>query len=454
MGLSGKIIGQFVDIVSKIGKDTLESKVKSEAKDVIGKILPIIVSEINEDLPSVGGLTNQIIVTQSNVAETLGGVIDYTKEYFIDGIIDMGSIEIVVPINGMTMKGYSFDISGLTSSVDNHSIFTSEVNVGSGNLLAVDVYFSCTGIGSKVFNLIDSNGFHAIEMNRVNYIDCTSLGDLYNYRQGLEVGTGRFGGSPSLTLHGSWLGGFRITTSITRSMSDVTTEPLFKAGTAFEMNSRFLTDMNVDLGELQPLLDFTPNNFTDTDLLQLQDMILTRGGVIDASDVNITPNIEERDLVSQWKGNLGINNTFVGGMSTLTVEVLTVVSTIDTPYTLLGTQTSSDLQHFDSPENGKLRLLGEVPLAYSIVFDFIIDGSSNDTLELELVKDSSGVITVVQSQKRTVNSLQGGRDVAYFNGVFNMNLYKNEFVYWRIINRSGTRNVTLELDSMWHIVTR
>ena len=25
-----------------------------------------------------------------------------------------------------------------------------------------------------------------IEMNRINYIDCTSLGDLYDYRQGLR----------------------------------------------------------------------------------------------------------------------------------------------------------------------------------------------------------------------------------------------------------------------------
>jgi hypothetical protein len=254
-------------------------------------------------------LSKQIIVNQSNASVTLGGTIDSLSEYFIDGIVDVGSTQITVPVGGMTIKGYSFDISGLTSSIDGHELFTSEDGVGSGNLLATDVFFQCTGVGSKVFNLTDSNGFHAIEMNRVNYIDCTSLGDIYNYRQGLEAGTGRFGGSPSLTLHGTWLGGFRITTSITRNMSDTTTEPLFKAGTAFIMNSRFSTDMNVDLGTLQPLLDFTPSNFPNEKTLQLKEMIVSRDFVFNKLDTNLTPNITELDAASEWLSNDGLPNT-------------------------------------------------------------------------------------------------------------------------------------------------
>jgi hypothetical protein len=400
------------------------------------------------------GKANQIVVNQSNIAITLGGVIISDHEYFIDGIVDMGTTQITVPVGGLTMRGYSFDISGLTSSVDNHKMFVSEDGVGSGNLLAVDLYLECTGVGSKIFDLTDSNGFHAIEMNRVNYMNCTSLGDMYNYRQGLELGTGRFGGSPSLTLHGTWVGGFRITTSITRSMSDTTTEPLFKAGTLFQMNSRFLTDMNVDLGTLQPFLDFAPANFTNPDTLQLQGMLLTRDGVVDASDLNITPNVTEKDLVSQWKDNLGVHNTFVGGVSTLSTEVLTTVTTVDVSYPLLGTQTVSDLQHFDAPSNGQLRLLGDVPIAYTVVFDFILEGTANNTYELELVKDDGGVVTVIQSQKRVVNALQGSRDVAYFNGLFNVELHKNDFVYWKIINRTGNGDATLELDSVWHVSKR
>tara|TARA_R110000772_G_scaffold161817_1_gene272954 strand:- start:7291 stop:9477 length:2187 start_codon:yes stop_codon:yes gene_type:complete len=255
-------------------------------------------------------LTSQVIVTQSNIQTTLGGVIDSTKQYFIDGVIDMGATQITVPPNGIEIKGYSFNNSGLYSAQDNYTMFVSEsIAIGSGDLLGVDLYIAVVGVNSKVFELYDSNGFHGIEMNRVNYNDCTSLGDVYDYRQGLELGTGRFGGSPSLTLHGLWRGGFRISTSISRSMSDTTTEPMFKAGTLFQMDSRFITDMNVDLGTLQPLLDFAPANFPNPKTLQLKGMIVSRDFVFNKLDANLTPNITELDTASEWLSNDGIPNS-------------------------------------------------------------------------------------------------------------------------------------------------
>ena len=204
----------------------------------------------------------------------------------------MGTTQITVPVNGINVRGYSFDLSGLTSSENNYTMFISEsIAIGSGNFLGFDYYVSVTGTSSKVYELYDATGFNAFEFQRVNYIDCTSLGDIYEYRQGLENGTGRFGGSPSLTLHGIWLGGYRITTSIVRNMDNATTEPLFKEGTLFQMNSRFLTDINCDLGTLQPLLDFQALNFPNSSTLQLKGCEITRGGVYTASDANITPNI-------------------------------------------------------------------------------------------------------------------------------------------------------------------
>ena len=56
--------------------------------------------------------SNIVYVNQSNVATTLGGVIDSTKNYFIDGIIDLGTTQITVPPTGITISGYSFDLSG------------------------------------------------------------------------------------------------------------------------------------------------------------------------------------------------------------------------------------------------------------------------------------------------------------------------------------------------------
>ena len=348
----------------------------------------------------------------------------------------------------MTLRGYSFDLSGLTSSEDNYTMFISEsIAIGSGNILGFDYFVSVTGISSKVYGIYDANGFNAFEFSRVNYIDCTSLGDIYDYRQGLEFGTGRFGGSPSITLHGLWRGGYRVTTSIVRSMSDSTIEPLFKAGTLFQMNSRFLTDINIDLGTLQPFLDFSDTNFPNPSTLEFRDVLLTRNGVTSPDDPNITPNITSSNLSCSWKGNNGVSNTFVGGTATVSTEVLTNIS-FNVPTLLNGTITTSDLQHFDSPANGQLRHLGNNPREFKINFDFVLEGGPNDDYKIELVKNN-GVDIISFQQTRVINNLSGGRDVAYFTGLTNVVLNKNEYIFWQVTNLSDSSNCTLELDSSW-----
>lgn len=400
-------------------------------------------------------LTNKIIVNQDNKDYTIGGVIDSTKEYFLDGIIDMGSTPITVPTTGLTMGGYSFDISGLKSSADNYTMFISESEaIGSGNLLGQDYFIEVTGSSSRVYGIYDATGFNAFEFQRVNYNNCTSLGDIYNYRQGLEGSTGRFGGSPSLTLHGLWVGGYRITTSIVRSMSDTTTEPLFKEGTLFQMNSRFLTDMNVDLGTLQPLLDFSNINFPNPSTLQLKGCIISRDGVIDSSDSNITPNISNSNLASDWDNNQGLRNTFIGGLKDLTTEVETTLVTINTPVVIAGTFTDSDLQHFDSNFNYSFRHLGTDPRDFRITFNFVLKGLQNDQYKVSLMKNSGGSLTTEYSQIRTIDKLSGSRDVTYYTGTFGISMDQNDFLYWEVQNITSAVNCTLEINSQWDVEER
>jgi len=385
------------------------------------------------------------------------GVIDSTKVYVIDGIIDMGATQIVVPVGGITIIGYSFDVSGLISSEDNYTMFVSEsIAIGSGNVLGADYHISVTGAASKVYELYDATGFNAFEFIRVNYNDCTSLGDIYDYRQGLETGTGRFGGSPSLTLHGLWVGGYRITTSIVRSLAGTMTEPLFKAGTLFQMNSRFLTDINVDLPTLASLLDFAPVNFPNPSTLQLQGCIVTRDGAFDADDSNYTPNISESDLSCAWADNNGMKNTFVGGEATLTTEILTAINTQGVFESLNGTYTESSLTHFDSPAEGQLRHLGSNPREFTVIADFIIDGGQNDVIDLKLVKyDSSAASNVdIFTQRRQINALVGSRDVAFFNIVKNINLDQDDYIFWEVANETDTTNVTAEIGSYFIVNPR
>ena len=112
-------------------------------------------------------LDNQVIVKKASDL----AVIDSSKEYFIDGIGDMGSQQITVPAGGMTIKGYNFDQSQLVSSENNYDMFSS---ASSGNFLATDVAFEVSGTASKLFALVSATGDEAIEFNRVNFNNWTT----------------------------------------------------------------------------------------------------------------------------------------------------------------------------------------------------------------------------------------------------------------------------------------
>ena len=399
-------------------------------------------------------VTKQVVV---NEAADLAGVLDSTVVYIINGVIDMGNQSIEVPAGGLNLIGLTFDISKLISSSPTYTMFTSPVG-GSGDLLGKDYAVEVTGAGSKVYDLTDATGFNAFEFTRINYNNCSSLGDLYNYRQGLELGTGRFGGSPSLTLHGTWLGGFRVTTSIVRSLAGTMTAPLFKAGTAFVMNSRFLTDINCDLPTLAPLLDFSPSNFPNPGTLQLSGCELTRDGVYVAEDSNITPNVDNTDLCSYWRENNGVPNTYVGGVSNVVSEVETDIADASTYYDVAGTFLGTGLTHFSASSDGKLTHNGSVPIEFNVTANLIVDGKGNDELEVRLRKWDASASSFIDldytSQVRQVNNLQGGRDVANFIILVGATLGQGDYLQLQIRNNSGTDDVTVETGSFFRVEQR
>lgn len=396
--------------------------------------------------------TNRIDIAQ---VSDWPAVLDSTKQYFIDGTVDMGTRSLEIPAGGLHIAGFDLGLSVLISTEDNYTMFTSPVG-GSGNVFGNDFTMTTSGANSQVYDIVDSNGFHAIEYARVNYDDCTSLGTIDNYRQGLETGTGRFGGSPTLTLKGAWVGGFRITTSIVRGLAAGMTTPLFKAGAGFTMNSRFLTDINVDLPASASFADFAESNFPNPSTLQIQGAIFTRAGVSNASDANYFPNIGPESVSSSWKANQGLANTFVGGRNTITTEVETVITTAGTFEVLLGTQTASDLQHFTSPTNGHLHNIGDNPREFSVIADKTIVGTANVELTLRLRKYDASTTTfsTEYSQTRQVNNLSGGRDVAFFTIISNVTLDKNDYLFFEISNDSSTANATAELESFFIVQER
>ena len=397
---------------------------------------------INDDI-----LDNRIIVNQENFLTTICGTIDSTKNYFLDGIIDIGANTITVPATGLTITGYSFDLSGITTFTAGATIFSSPVG-GSGNLLLENLYLQATGTGCKVFDLVDATGFNAWEFNKINYIGCTSLGTIDSYRQGLEVGTGRFGGTPTLTFVGNAVGGARFSTSIVRSVSSLT-GPLFSAGAGYVVNGRFITDMNVDLGASAQLLDFAPSNIANDESLIISGAYIARNGSIDPTDTTICPNINATDTQCLWSDNTGIENTYKYAQQSITTEVETVINTIGVYEVLAGTWTLGEVSHFDSPANGQIRCLSGNDV-YRISGNFVLNSGQNNQVGLRVTKSEDGGSTFpteINHISRVINNIQGGRDVAYFQIDFLARLKDGDIIRLETENYDSTANISAEIDS-------
>lgn len=397
---------------------------------------------------------NIIEVTQENYLKVLGGQeVSSSSLYYITEVINVGNVGIEVPSGGIFLRGLNFEISGFLSTEDDFNLFTSPIG-GSGNIFIDEMLFDISGTNSGVFDIHSLSGFEAVESNKVNFYNCTSLGNIDNYRQGLETNTGRFGGTPTLTLTGTWLGGYRITTSIVRSLDPTMTGPLFKAGIGFEMRSRFLTDLNINLGPFSQLLDFSPSNFINPSTLQIKGAIITREGVSNSLDPNITPNISERDLASDWSDNTGLANTFIGGLLNVSSEVETIIGSVNTPVILQANWISSDLQHFSQIPSNSLRHDGVDPKSFRVTFDFVLRGTQDEQYTINLMRQTTSGPILVYKQTRTIDRLAGLRDVTYFNGVVGVSMEQNEYLFWEVKNITNPNNCFLEIDSQWFVEER
>ena len=410
--------------------------------------------------PTVGGvpiatgnfLDGVIVVRQASDF----GVIDSTKVYWLDGVIDFSGtgLSIEIPATGIYITGYNFDISGIICTDNNYTLFTSPAG-GSGSILFNDFFLDISGANSKMYDIAGNTGFEAVEVDKLNFNNCTSLGSIANYRQGLETGTGRFGGTPELTLAGTWVGGYFIDTSIVRSLV-AGSYSLYKAGVGFLMSSRFRSNQNIDLPTGVSFLDFANSNFVNPSTLQLEGCLITRNGVNDASDPLLTPNVTPAEIACAWSNNNGLPNTFVGGAISITTEAATAISTPGTFVDLAGTFTPSDLQHFDEPAEGQLRHLGTSPIEFSLAGQFVLESGSNNEVDLKVVIYRAATTSFEDGRtvRRVISNLQGGRDVAYFVLYDNIMLKQNDYVKLQVANVATTNNITAELDSYFTVGAR
>ena len=367
------------------------------------------------------------------------------KVYIIDGVIDFTGtgISINIPSGGVNIQGYGSDLCGLRCDDDNYTLLTNNTNAG--NIFGSGFYFEVTGVNSKVHNVKNDTGFAAIEYSRVNFINCTSLGVMDNYRQYLEVNTGRFRGTPELTFEGSW-GGARISTSLAIQMSDFTS--LFKAGTNLTFDGRFITDMNCDLPSVGAFLDFDETNIVNEESLIIKGAFIRRNGVIDASDTTIFPNIDNTYVKSLWSDNTGIPNTHKYIKIRVATEQETVISAPDTYVPLNAIWSQGSASHFSSTSVGQVTLLSGNG-TYQISGEIVIVGTANEEIDARIVKSTDGgsTYTEINHIKRRINNLSGNRDVAFFPINFTSVLNKDDIVRVEVENKTSSNNVTAEVDS-------
>ena len=397
-----------------------------------------------------GGFLNRVVIDATNGPGILAGTIDSSVEYFIDGFVDMGALEITVPAGGITIRGYNSAQSKLFSTSASYTMFNGGT---AGNVLLNDFTIDVSGTSSKVYDITGDgspSSFSAIEVSGINYENCTSLGEITGFRQGLELNTARFGGTPNLILSGTWGGGFRIATSIVRILDSGFSGVLFEEGTSLTMGSRFLVDLNVDLpAGTSGISDFSSSVFAGSSLFQFHECLVTRAGAVTPDDVNYFTGITYTDLDAEFKNNKGISNTFVGGQLTLATPATTTIVTINTPVVLAGAWDTSFLEHFDEPSEGQLRHLGDDPRDYRVNVFVQIEGTATDSVTVYLKKyDASATTTsTVDSKTREILNLTGANDYADFSMLDFVVLDANDYLYLEVENNSGTGNLTASATS-------
>ncbi len=427
----------------------------SGQQELTGQLLTTADSAVNRALGDARYSPNEsniVLITQ--VSDF--GTIDSTKFYKVIGDVDTGSTTTIIP-EGVTLNLISSGYHGnsLFSTANNYTMFES-AGAGCGAINVTQLEFTTSGTLSRVWNCTNQSGLDAFENIFVRYVNCTARGYLKGFVQGLMHVTSYRGGTPTLELDGTWLGGWLVTVGLTTGITNGSYS-LYKAGATFLMNGRYKTDMNMDLKTDVSLFDFAPSNFPNSSTVQLNGVSISRNGVLSTDDSTVLPNMSHSDLVSMFSGNSGITNTHVGATDTLSTEVETTIASSSTFVTLAGTWTTSDLQHFDSPSNGQLRHLGVTPREFKIRVDLILVGGANDEVEINIRKwdDSASAFVDEKSQVRQINALQGGRNVALFSlSVPSVTMDENDYIFIQVANNSNTTNVTAEIDSSIDIEAR
>lgn len=381
------------------------------------------------DAIRVSTYENRVIV---KTAADLSGTLDSTKLYMLDGLIDMGSQSIEVPAGGLSIAGLNGarDPFGLTSSANNYTMFTSPSGSYSGDLVIESMTITTNGTNSKVFDLDNDNNSNAVDITGVNFTDCTSLGELTDYRQLLLDNIGFISIDDGLTFNGTWTG-IRVTTSIVINFPAAT---LFKEGTSFAVNNIF-SDINfLSVNSAGVLFDFNESDITSKGGFSLTNV---RSAASDA-----VPNIDASSSYARFRNCNGIKNTYVGGQWYVSSTSATTISAISVPVKIAGTTTYNDMQWFTQTTSNAFVYDGNQTIDVEVKGNLSFTGTNGDVINLYIRQwdsSASGYIDLSQTAGSTLNASGRAEGVA-FNGIGTLD--NGDRIELWVENESAARNVT------------
>lgn len=385
----------------------------------------------------IDGLDLDSVVVVKSPADIAN--VDSSKTYIPDGIIDMGTTSIEVPEGGITIGGIagSRETARLISSADNYTMFTSPAGGYSGNVIFDNFSVFVTGTNSKVFDLDNAGNSGALDITIFNFENCTSIGDLTDYRQFFLSAGGFINCLDGLTFNGAW-SGLVVTDSIAIASGDI---DLIKAGPGATFSGSVRSNANFLLvGGGSTFMDFAPANILADEGLILNGFRTTA--------TNAMPNMPRSNVRARYSNCRGLRNTYPGGQWTITATAATVIPAKDTPVKMAGTTTYSDLQWFSNTTNNAFVYDSTTPLEAVVngVVSFS-DGSNNEINVIIRQWDNSAgsYINLAQSGVVTVNS--GGRAegvslLAYCE------LHKDDRIELWVENKTGSSNITAELGGI------
>lgn len=372
------------------------------------------------------------------------GTIDSSKVYVIDGDVDMGTTSIVVPSTGIQIRGLGTVISKLRSTESAYTMF-SNASSDSGDIFVSGVDIIVSGAGSQVFNLIDNDGTHNVELNDINFTGCTKIGILTDFRQFLIQRSFMLSCTGGWEFAGTWSGGARISTVLVRNF----TGTLFKGITGLTFGSRFLSDANIDIPSGSVGYDFQDESmFTNNAGYELISGQITGAGTL-------TSGIDESSVKSRWRSNNGIDNTYVGAQWELTTETATGVSSSATYYKASGSTTYINQQWFSNTTDNAFVYDSDEPINAIIQGSIGVTGTNGHNIQLKVRKWDDSAGSYVDIQTLPAHELSGANAASNISVLAYTNLDSpNDRIELWGQNVSNTGDFTIKENSLLSVEER